>query len=308
MDSLARTLESFISQDYPEDRYEIIVSDNNSSDNTAKVIDEYSKKFSHVKRFFERRQGVHYARNSAAKRAKGELLYFTDDDMIAAPNLLQKIAGVFTLEPSVAVATGKVLPEWETEPPKWILELCYNGTLSLNDQGDKTFVADLDPGVWSCHQAVKKDVFLKAGGFNPENTRGEWVGDGETGLNLKIKKLGYRFAYVGESLTYHYIPASRMTQKYLNKRYANQGNCDSYTLYRERRFSNLLLMLQIMKHLSEMGKHLFNFLFRLIRGTNAWRLSIARIYYNINRVKYDFRLLSDGNWRDLVLKDNWLED
>ena len=34
----------------------------------------------------------------------------------------------------------------------------------------------------------RKDIFFSSGGFNPENTAGEWIGDGETGLNIKIKE------------------------------------------------------------------------------------------------------------------------
>ena len=72
---------------------------------------------------------------------------------------------------------------------------------------------------------------MKSGGYNPENTRGEWIGDGEAGLNRKLQELGYWSGYISSSITYHMIPTERMTQGYLNKRLANQGNCDSYSDY-----------------------------------------------------------------------------
>ena len=68
-------------------------------------------------------------------------------------------------------------------------------------------------------------------GTNPENTAGEWVGDGETRLNIKIKNLGYKFAFNGKGIIYHIIPSERMKQSYLNGRLYNQGNCDSFILW-----------------------------------------------------------------------------
>jgi glycosyltransferase involved in cell wall biosynthesis len=75
------TLDSFLNQDYPRDRYEIIVANNNSTDDTQKVLDAYGSREAQFRSFMESRQGVHYARNSAARIARGDILYFTDDDM-----------------------------------------------------------------------------------------------------------------------------------------------------------------------------------------------------------------------------------
>ena len=63
----------------------------------------------------EPRQGVHFARNTAAKRSNGELLYFTDDDMIADENLLNQIAKHF-------VGDGNKIHEPSITPaePFWI--------------------------------------------------------------------------------------------------------------------------------------------------------------------------------------------
>ena len=97
---LGITIDSFIVQHYPKDQYEIIISNNNSTDNTAEVINEYLLNDLGVRivYHFEKRQGVHYARNSAAKIAEGDILYFTDDDMIADSNLLEEIIKPFFIE------------------------------------------------------------------------------------------------------------------------------------------------------------------------------------------------------------------
>ncbi len=307
---LGITIESFIGQDYPKDEYEIIISDNNSSDNTGEVVAGWQAKSPvPIKYIFEKRQGVHYARNTAAKIGKGEILYFTDDDMIADKNLLKNIVNVFLLYPEVGTASGKILPKWEKQPPDWILKLCNNYLLSLNNMGDEIIVKDEDFCVFSCHQAIRREVFFKSGGFNPENTAGEWIGDGETGLNIKIKELGYKFAYIGSSIIYHMIPATRMTQSYLNKRLKNQGSCDSYTDYRKYRYTKMQLFTKILEHFVRMPLY-FGFypLLSIVRGNSSWRLGIAYIFYFYQRIKYDLRLIRDHEWRELVLKYSWLEE
>ena len=79
---LGLTIESCVNQTYPIDLFEIIVADNNSSDDTKEVVKEWQTKSDvPIKYIFEPRQGAHFARNTAAKHSSGEILYFTDDDM-----------------------------------------------------------------------------------------------------------------------------------------------------------------------------------------------------------------------------------
>ena len=305
---LSITLDSFLSQDYPKDSFEIIIANNNSTDNTASIIEKYCANYSNIKMLFESRQGVHYARNSAAKIAKGDILYYTDDDMIADRNLLSEIIKAFLMDDKVATATGRVLPKWEVQPPQWISDYCYNGLLSLNDPREDFIISPYDCGVFSCHQAIRRDILFAAGGFNPENTAGEWIGDGETGLNIKIRDLGYKFAYIGDAVTYHMIPKERMTQRYLNRRLANQGNCDSYTEYKKNIYSKWMLYKKILSHTKNLMKNLIYALIRIVLFKNKWRINWARVYYYINRIKYDFRLIKDEHWRRLVLKYDWLNE
>jgi len=306
---LPLTLDSFLVQSYPNNCYEIIVADNNSLDDTLEVATRYvGNSEVPVRYIFEQRQGVHYARNSAAKLAIGDILYFTDDDMLADINLLQEIIKPFAIDKKVANTTGKVLPKWEETPPDWVLELCINGLLSLMDRPEDLVISSVNCDVYSCHQAIRRDVFFQSGGFNPENTAGEWVGDGETGLNIKIRQLGYKFAYIGSSVIYHIIPPSRTTQAYLNKRMGNQGNCDSYTAYRENRYDTAVLYTNIIGHLLGYIKSSLKYFVMRVFANNGWRMSRARMSYLSNRISYDRRLIKDESWRKVVLKNDWLQE
>ena len=58
--------------------------------------------------------------------------------------------------------------------------------------------------------------------------------------------MGYNLAYVDDAVSYHMIPRSRMTQKYLNERFSNQANCDSFTTFRRNENSKKVLLKLIM--------------------------------------------------------------
>jgi len=306
-DMLDITLNSFFGQDYPKDRYEIIVADNNSPDHTREVVEKITANTNvSVQYLFVKEQGVHFARNSAAHHAKGEILYFTDDDMIAQDNLLSEIIKPFEQNQDVGVCTGKVLPKWEVPPPQWIKKYCRNYLLSLNDSGDGILIADRDVGVFSCHQAMRYEAFFATEGFHPENTAGEWIGDGETGLCMTLVRQGWKFAYNGRSVTYHMIPPSRMTQDYLNKRLANQGNCDSYTEYRAHQFTDDEIYVRISRYYVEIQKHYLNYAKLKAAGDDRWHLELAKVHYFQARSKYDLRIQQDPQWEKLVLKNDWL--
>ncbi len=306
---LRQTVETFLAQDYPEEKWELILVDNASTDDTWQVITEIvSGTRGTVRGLSEPRQGAHFARNSGAVISQGEILYFTDDDMLAERDLLSRIVEGFAADEKVASVTGKVLPRWDTEPPVWVLELCRNQLLSLIDLGEATIISDEDPGVFSCHQAVKRDVFMRAGGFNPDTNAEMFTGDNETGLNIKIRKLGYKFAYVGRSVTHHMIPKSRMTQRYLNSRLADQGFCDSYTDFRALHPGKARLGRRILAHTVFTGVTLLKAVAHGITGDSRWRLDIARVRYHRNRARYDVRLISDAHWRAFALRDDWITD
>ena len=306
---IQKTIRSIINQNYPKDLYEIIVVDNNSSDETGIIIRKESEESPVEIHYVEESlQGVHYARNSAAKIARGEILYFTDDDMIADSNLLSSLVYSFSIDPLVGSATGKILPRFEVPPPRWVERCLINGYLSLTElnRPEQFIISTNGDMVYSCHQAVLRDVFFKAGGFNPENTAGVWIGDGETGLNLKIKALGYRFAYTATSIIYHIIPQERMTLSYLVRRIGNQGYCDSYTEYRSHRTKSKIVPTMLIRSTVGAIKLLTITAVMAMLGRESWHFIPARLAYLYRRLVYDLKLFSDDDFRKVVEIDDWL--
>jgi glucosyl-dolichyl phosphate glucuronosyltransferase len=305
---LPLTLDSFLAQDYPPGRYEIIVADNNSRDATREVVRRFlGSSPVPVSYLFEPRQGVHYARNAAAREARGEILYFTDDDMVAEPPLIGELVKLFELDPDIACATGKIIGRFEEPPPRWVRRHLINLYLSLTpeDTPEEVIVSETDL-VYSCHEAVRRDAFFRCGGFNPENTAGVWIGDGETGLGVKLAQRGYKFAYTPRSVIHHMIPPSRTTLGYLVKRIGNQGYCDAYTAYRVHRDRGRLVAGLLWRNSAGALKTALLLAARLVLGKESWHFIPARIAYLHRRNLYDLRLLRDKEFRSMVEIDDWL--
>lgn len=309
-DKLSITLESCVNQTYPKECFEIIVADNNSTDNTKEVIESWNKKSPvPVKYILDTNQGAHFARNNAAKTSESDILYFTDDDIILDKDVLVNIVKVFDMNYNIAVAGGKVLPKWEFDPPEWLLKYFHGGPLSLIAKSEKLIIASYDLGIYSCHQAMLREVLFKCGGFNPDIVKNTLVGNGETGLNIKILDAGYNFAYVDDAVAYHMIPRSRMTQKYLNSRLGNQGNCDGFTIYRKNENTKkVLLKLIFFSHIPSIFKRLFNSVYKQFKKDDKWRFDRAYYYYYLHRMSFDFKLVFSNNWRKYVVKYDYMDE
>lgn len=106
---LDQCLELIFRQNYPLDKYEVIVVDDNSDDGTAKILYKYSKNYQNFNIIRnQQRKGPYYSRNLGAKHAKGEIVIFTDDDCLVPSDWLSKICKVFQ-NPNVSCVQGTQL-------------------------------------------------------------------------------------------------------------------------------------------------------------------------------------------------------
>ena len=144
--------------------WEVIVVDNNSSDNTRKVVEDFVRSSElNIRYVFEGKQGHSHARNTGVKEAKGEIIAFTDDDVIVEKSWIHNIDRIFK-EDYVGCIGGKILPIWEKPCPKWLTKDLY-GYLALLDYGENPFYID-SPEIWGANFAVKSSLFQKYGYFD----------------------------------------------------------------------------------------------------------------------------------------------
>ncbi|MBA4373994.1 MAG: hypothetical protein C0402_14180 [Thermodesulfovibrio sp.] len=223
-ESLKRTLDSVMTLSVPENLlWEIIIVDNNSADRTKEVIEEFRVRSGfNVVYAFEEQKGLSHARNCGIQAAEGEIIAFTDDDVIVDKNWLVSIEKTFE-ENDIACAGGKILPFWEKSPPPWLKKDLY-GYIALLDLGDE-YVRMTMPGLYGANFAVKSSMFQKYGYFNTTigRTPTKLYGGEETDfMGLLIRK-NEGVYYSPTMVVHHCIPEDRMKKSYFKKWACDQG-------------------------------------------------------------------------------------
>jgi len=239
---LRDALVSLLEQDFPPERYEIIVVDNKPTGEVREIVRQIEQKWQRYLCYVEEPNvGLHNARHTGAKTARGEILIYVDDDIEACPPWLGAIWESFQ-DQEVVLVGGKCLPKFEAEPSDWVSGMWQPnaagqrilGYLSLIDLGDE--VMPVDPlYVYGCNFAIRRSVLIEAGGFHPDALPQELIrfrGDGESHASRFIQARGYKALYNPHAAVYHRVPKSRMTIEYFCRRAYNQGISDSYTAIR----------------------------------------------------------------------------
>ncbi len=117
---LRQTLEQMTKLRHPESiSWELLVVNNNSTDNTEEVVNEFGGRLP-VRHIFEPKQGLSHARNRAISEAKGDYIIWTDDDVLVDEYWLIEYVKGFNKYPDAAFFGGPIGPWFETRPPKWI--------------------------------------------------------------------------------------------------------------------------------------------------------------------------------------------
>ena len=310
-DSLRRSLESLRMQTFSS--FEILVVDNADDPVTRDLVVGFSAIAPVTTHYFpEPRLGLHNARHEGARRARGDILVFTDDDATFADVWLESLAQAFHVHPRMVAAGGPVRPVWEEPPPAWLLDLIGPsrnfGALSLM-QGSGHFTLSAHGGFFGVNMAIRRDVLFEAGGFNPESFGDIWLGDGETGLNRKLWNKGLLIGSVPEAVVHHHIPPSRMTRTYLEKRMANEGASTEYAHFRgSQPTPGELLLRRGRIGLSVARAVLVTPLRRVVRNDRSYRLKLSLdLAYNRSRFSYLRRLRRDEELRACVARKNWLD-
>src|SRR5690606_5027026 len=102
--------------------FEIIIVNNNSTDNTESVCKSFMTNQSglDVKYVVETNRGLSFARNRGIAESKYDIITYIDDDAYAKPDFLELIFEHFKTYPDTAGLGGKVIPRYEIEEPKWM--------------------------------------------------------------------------------------------------------------------------------------------------------------------------------------------
>jgi peptidoglycan/xylan/chitin deacetylase (PgdA/CDA1 family)/GT2 family glycosyltransferase len=175
---LPACLESIKNQDYAAE-YEVIVVDNASTDNTAKIARDWGAKV-----VYESKRSPACARQKGAELATGKIIAFIDADTRAPAHWLSTIVWRFLCNPEMAAVSG---PYAYCDAGKFSKISSYVGGF-LNIITDQLFRKVFGKGgaIWGCNFAVRRSALMEVGGFD---TSIKFYGE-EYELSLRLRKAG----------------------------------------------------------------------------------------------------------------------
>lgn len=190
-EGIRSTLDSLVGQSAPADRYEVVVVDNGSTDETRAVVREYRESAVRVRLLVEDEiQGSYAARNRGIRAATGPVIAFVDADMLVAPDWIESVARAMSDTDVEYLGCAVTLFTAGDEG----VAAKYN---RLNDLHVERFVEELAFAP-TCSLVVRRSLLEELGGFDPRIRSG---GDMEFGN--RVAAAGRRLRYAPDLTVYH---------------------------------------------------------------------------------------------------------
>ena len=202
--------------------WDVLVVDNNSSDNTRAVVESRVAGFPVPLRYlFEGRQGKSTALNTGMAAAHAKVIVFTDDDVKVGPGWIGAAVRPLLERRDIDYTGGPVRPIWAAPAPPWLDETGnLGGTIAVKDHGPREFIfEDQRRTPLGVNMAVRRSVIERIGGFRPDLGRNgkALLGQEQAEFFYRTREAGARGLYVPAMVLDHVVPASRLTRDYFRR-------------------------------------------------------------------------------------------
>lgn len=199
-------LESLLGQQYPHGRYEIIVVENGSNDETTAIVQGYP-----VRLYHNAQRGPAPARNLGISMSQAEIIAFTDSDCVADPNWLIELTRPYA-DPQVGGVGGRI--ESYRRPRQSKVERFCDECLPLVNylSGEAEYL----PHLYTANASYRRSLLLELGGFNDALFTAE---DVDLAWRLQLNTTA-RIHYTEQAIIYHW---HRATVAGLARQYRQYG-------------------------------------------------------------------------------------
>lgn len=216
---LAKCLESVLAQTLPQSGFELIVIDNNSTDDTRATCDAFGARFANFSCILEPRQGLARARNTGWRAARTPLVAYLDDDELAHADWAEQLLRTARNEPEAAVIGGELEPLFTCERPEWLTDpLLHYYSCHLNWSETPRFLQGTE---WliegNC--LYRREILAAHGGFPEElGRKGALLLSGEGAINDVLAAHGARSFFTPAARVRHLIDPGRVNTAWLARR------------------------------------------------------------------------------------------
>lgn len=227
--TLPKTLDSINQLEIPDNcEFNIIIIDNNSNDGTSRLLTEYDCHHSLVK-LHQTKQGKNAALNLIfeADLPLGELLIFSDDDVIFPHNFIKNHLQLALSHPDTNIFGGAVIPHWPGEVPPGLLEgidAVVAFAITPAEAGYQTGM--IDPvKLHGPNMAIKRHVFEQGIRFNEQigPNGGNYMMGSESELLYRLKNADHCAYYQHELKVEHIIRPEQLTRSWIASRAYKAG-------------------------------------------------------------------------------------
>jgi len=200
---LASTIDCIERQTVSHDLYEVLVIDNNSTDDTQAVLAAKSKTYSNLRIFSQSKKGAAATRNVGIREATGEIILFIDDDIYADPDLVEAHLRFHEQNPNASII-GEIISPWDHATDPFLRYLrdkrIFNPYTIARGPMDFSYYH-------TGNVSTRRSALLQAGGFNEEFF---FYGMEDIELGYRLEKLGSRMVSgMGAKAFHQYFPSYR---------------------------------------------------------------------------------------------------
>jgi glycosyltransferase involved in cell wall biosynthesis len=202
-ETIERCVKSLLDQTMPPESYEVLVVDDGSTDDTARIVKRYP-----VRYYFQANQGAASARNLGAAHARGDIVLFTDADCEVSRNWIEEMVKPFS-DMEIAGVKGF----YRTSQKKLMARLVQKEYESKYRYLLKSKYIDF---VDTYSAAYRKEIFLKSGGFD---TQFRTASAEDCDLSYLLSSQGYKMVASARAVVSHMHPDS--LKRYLKTKFRN---------------------------------------------------------------------------------------
>lgn len=227
--SLQKALTSAAAMVLPESiEWEILVVDNNSNDQTWETVEDFISRYPGRFRYlFESRPGKSHALNTGIQESKGDVLAFMDDDVVVHPDWLNNLT-VALRNGEWAGTGGRILPEWNCAPPRWLTPESPRAAGPLVAFHPMAQAGEIFEAPIGTNMAFLRGMFEKYGNFRTDlgPRPGSELRNEDTEFGERLLAAGERLRYEPSALVYHPVTETRLKKEYFLAWWLNKGEAN----------------------------------------------------------------------------------
>jgi len=218
---LTPLLESLARNDFDKARFEILLVDNNSTDETPSVFQRFAQSHPEISCRYvqEPEQGLSAARNKGIREAQGDVIIYVDDDALVDEHYISYYMEYLESHPEVMAAGGPIEPQYETHEPDWMTDYTRALLCGRLNYGNcvREFPAGRYPG--GGNAAYRREVFQKVGLFNTALGRKgtSLMASEEKDIFDKMASLEMPVRYLPGPVLHHIIPQYKLEREYFDR-------------------------------------------------------------------------------------------